>query len=197
MIPRNTVARGPSCGGGHCGEPRNARKGCMVRAQGIWTREWTTRELPKIGRCRGCVYISIHIWRQKSIQELNTCADFFESNAGRTVLGPAAGDARCFALDGVLRRLCVCCRTVWARGVVGSGVVGCGYTYAGDRKLGWPGRGCVALFGVYRRGASRWKSLKPCSAPAYQPDLNILGTPVPTDLTSPRRHADSWECRRA
>jgi len=42
------------------------------------------RALP---RSCGYVYSSIHIRRRKSIQELNTWADFFESTAGRSVVG--------------------------------------------------------------------------------------------------------------
>ncbi|GEM_PF-2525545 len=50
---------------------------------------------------RGCgyVYTSIHIWRRKSIQELNTCADFFESTTGRSVVGVGGR-----GMQGVLHR---------------------------------------------------------------------------------------------
>ena len=97
------------------------------------------------------MYISIHIRRRKSIQELNTRTDFFESTRGRSVwTSAAAGDAGHFARDAVLRRLWVCCRTVRPRRVVGSAGGAYVYTNAENRKLQWSDGGCVAQFGRLR-----------------------------------------------
>jgi len=51
------------------------------------------RTLP---RSCGHVYTSIYIWRRKSIQELNTWADFFESMPEPLVVGSTAGGHKAF-----------------------------------------------------------------------------------------------------
>jgi len=58
------------------------------------------RALP---RSCGYVYSSIHIWRRKSIQELNTWANFFESTQGDRLWGSTAG-----GMQGVLHRTGFC-----------------------------------------------------------------------------------------
>ena len=66
-------------------DTKRVRGGRKVLDMGI-NDKGIAKERALVRSC-GYVYSSIHISRRKSIQELNTWADFFESTAGRSVVG--------------------------------------------------------------------------------------------------------------